>query len=36
MSLVLVILAIEVPIALHGVSHRLIWPFEELLDLNLL
>ena len=29
MSLVLVILAIEVLITLHGVSCHLVWPFEE-------
>ena len=35
-SLVLVILAKEVLIALHGVSRHFIWPFKEWLILNLL
>ena len=36
MSLVLVILAIKVLIALHGVSCHLIWPFKEWFILNIL
>ena len=34
-SLVLVVMAIKVLIALHGISYHLIWPFEEQLILNL-
>ena len=34
-SLVLVVMAIKVLIAPHGISCHLIWPFEEQLILNL-
>ena len=35
-SLVLMVLAIKVLVAPHGVSSHLVWPFEEWLVLNLL
>ena len=34
-SLVLMVLAVKAPIAPHGVSSHLVWPFEEQLILDL-